>query len=169
MNPQTGIIFWKTAVVVVIAIVTKLLLGARQGEAPKTIRDSHIYAIRSRVKIAGFGAAAIFIVFSIGFRHELVDPSGPWLMGISVGFIYLGLWLATGSVITSDRGITKKTLWLSRTIEWKKISGVRFYERQKYIEVLGEPHKIHIDLRFVALRDLLDEILGHTNVQLEKK
>ena len=138
-------------------------------ESPKTVQNSKIYGVRSRVKIAGFSAAGIFAVISIAFHNEFSDPGGLGLMAIPVGFIFLGIWLATGSVITSDRGITKKTFWSSRTIEWEKISVVRYHERQRYIEVSGGGHKINIDLRFVALRDLLDEILRNTNAQLERK
>jgi hypothetical protein len=40
---------------------------------------------------------------------------------------------------------------------------------QKYIEVRREPYKINLDRRFVALRDLLAEILLHASIQLGKK
>jgi uncharacterized membrane protein len=170
VNPQTSGVLWKAAVVAAIVIVTRWLLRAPRVESPpETVQNTQVYAVRSRVKIAGFSIAAVFVVISLAFHHELSDPSGLWLMAIPVGFILLGIWLATGSVITSDRGITKKTIWSSQTVEWEKISGVRYYERQKYIEVSGEGHKINIDLRFVALRNLLDEILRHAKVQLETK
>jgi len=169
MNPQTSSFLWIVATVVAIVGVTHWLLRMRPGESPKTIQDLHIYGIRNRVRFAGFGVAGLFVVFTIVFRRDLSQPGDRWLVTIPIVFILLGIWLATGSVITNSRGITKKTLWASRTIAWVDISGVCFYERQKYIEVRTARQKISIDLRFVALRSLLDEILAHSKAQLDRK
>jgi len=149
--------------------LTRWLIETKQDEIPKAFQDSHIYGIRIRIQIAGFGVTGLFLLLIVAFRHELAEPRGLWLLAIPVCFMVLGLWLATGTVITSDRGITQKSLWSSRTIGWDEVSSVRFYERQKYIEVRGNHMKINVDLRFVALTQLLKDILGHTKVHLETK
>ena len=169
MNPQASSILWEAATVGAIVVATRWLLGTQPGESFKTLQNYHIYGIRNRVRFAGFGVAGLFIVFTFVFRRDLSQSGDRWLVTIPIVFIFLGIWLATGSVITNSRGITKKTLWASRTIGWVDISGVCFYERQKYIEVRAARQKISIDLRFVALRSLLDEILAHTKAQLERK
>jgi hypothetical protein len=56
-----------------------------------------------------------------------------------------------------------------QTLPWQEISGIRFYERQKYIELRGEKRKLTIDMRFVALGQLLDEIVHYTKLQVERK
>ncbi len=169
MNPQASNFLWSVATVSLIVGATYWLLRTPPGESPKTIQDLHVYGIRNRVRFAGFGVAGLFIVFTFVFRRDLSQPGDRWLVTIPIVFILLGIWLATGSVATNSQGITKKTLWASRTIAWVDISGVCFYERQKYIEVRTARQKISIDLRFEALTSLLDEILAHTEAQLERK
>jgi hypothetical protein len=169
MNSQTSSFLWSVATALIIVRTTYWLLRTPPGESPKAIQDLHIYGVRNRVRFAGFGVAGLFVVFTFVFRRDLSQSGDRWLVTIPIGFILLGIWLATGTVITNTRGITKKTLWASRTIAWVDISGVRFYERQKYVEVRTARQKISIDLRFVALRRLLDEILAHTKAQLERK
>jgi hypothetical protein len=112
---------------------------------------------------------AVFAILAIAFRREFSSRGGIWLIMISIGFVLLGTWLATGSVTTNDRGIAKKAFFVSRSIDWDRISGVRFYERQRYIEVVASDEKLSIDLRFVAQQDLLDQILRHSQIQLERK
>jgi hypothetical protein len=167
MNANITGILLGAAMVTSIVIVTRWLLAAEQAEAPKTEKGSRIYGVRNRLKIAGFGIVSIFIVFLVSFRHE--DPRSLWLLTIPICFILLGIWLATGSVVTNAQGITKRTFWSSRAIRWEEISGVRYFGRQKYIEVYTPKQKMSIDRRFVAHAGLLDEILRQTKVQLERK
>ncbi len=169
MNSQTGGILWEAATVAVIVVLTRWLLAAGQGEAPRIFQDSRMYGVRRRLQIAGFGAAAVFTILAFAFRREFASRRGIGLIMIPIGFVLLGAWLATGSVITNDQGITKKALFGSRSINWKRISGVCLYERQRYIEVRAGDEKFSIDLRFVAQPDLLDQILRHSKVQLERK
>jgi hypothetical protein len=105
----------------------------------------------------------------VGFHQEFFERQSLWLTLIPFFFILLGIWLANGSVIISEDEITKKTLWSVRSLRWEKISGIRFYEKQKYIELCGENRKLVVDVRFVALQQLLDEVLRHTQVQVERK
>ena len=169
MNPQTNGILWKTIPVAVIVFVTRWLLEEVRGEEPKIFHDSRVYGVRKRIQIAGFGAAGIFAAVAIAFRREFTSPGELWLIMIPISSVLFGIWLATGSVITNDRGITKKAFFASRSIDWDRISGVRLYERQRYIEILAGEDKFSIDLRFVAHPDLLDQILRHSKVQLERK
>jgi hypothetical protein len=160
---------WKTATVVLIVIVTRWLLDGKEIGIPKTVEDKHVFGIRPRIKILGFGTASLFTAVLIGFHQEFFELRRLWLIAIPVFFILVGIWLASGSVTTSGSGIVKKTLWSAQTLPWREISSVRFYERQKYIALRGEKQKLTIDVRFVALGQLLDEIAHHTEVQVERK
>jgi hypothetical protein len=169
MSPQISSIVWKTATVVLIVIVTRWLLNGKEVETAKTIGDKHVYGIRRRIKIMGVGTASLFVAVLIGFHQEFFNPRSLWLIAIPSFFILAAIWLANGSVTTSGGGIVKKTLWSTQTLPWQEISSVRFYERQKYIELRGENRKLTIDVRFVALGQLLDEIAHHAEVQVERK
>ncbi len=169
MNSQTGGILWEAITIGVIVFLTRWLLKEERGEEPTISRSSRVYGVRKRIQIAGFGVVAVFAILAIAFRREFASRGGIWLIMISIGFVLLGTWLATGSVTTNDRGIAKKAFFVSRSIDWDRISGVRFYERQRYIEVVASDEKLSIDLRFVAQQDLLDQILRHSQIQLERK
>lgn len=169
MSPQISSIVWQTATVVLIVIVTRWLLNGKEVETPKTIGDKRVYEIRGRIKIMGFGAASLFIAVLIGFYQEFFKPRSLWLIAIPLFFIFVAIWLANGSVITTGNGIVKQTLWSTQELPWQEISSIRFYERQKYIELLGENRKLTIDVRFVALEQLLDEIAHYSKVQVERK
>jgi hypothetical protein len=169
MSPQIISIVWKTATVVLIVVATRWLLNGKDVETAKTIGDTHVYGIRRRIKVMGFGTASLFIAVLIGFHQEFFNPRSLWLIAIPSFFILAAIWLANGSVITTEDGIVKRTLWSAQTLPWQEISSIRFYERQKYIELLGENRKLTIDVRFVALEQLLDEIVHHTKAQVERK
>jgi len=169
MSPQISSIVWKTATVVLIVIVTRWLLEEKDVETAKTIGDKHVYGIRRRIKITGFGTASLFIAVLIGFHQEFFNPRSLGLVAIPLFFILVAIWLANGSVITTGNGIVKKTIWSTQTLPWQEISSIRFYERQKYIELHSENRKLTIDARFVALGKLLDEIVQYTKVQVERK
>lgn len=169
MNSQTGGILWEATTVAVIVVLTRWLLGEGQREQPRVFQDLRVYGVRRRLQIAGYGAVAVFAILAIAFHNEFTSRGGLWLLMIPIGFGLLGIWVATGLVITNDREITKKGFFVSRSIAWERISGVCLYERQRYIEVRAENEKLSIDRRFVAHQDLLDEIHRHSPVQLEKK
>jgi hypothetical protein len=154
--------------VAVIVFATQSLLRGNARETAKTIEGKLVFGIRRQIKIVGFGTAGLFTAVLIGFHKEFFDRRSFGLISIPFFFILLGVWLANGSVIVSEDEITKKTLWSVRSLRWEEISGIRFYEKQKYIELRGEDRKLVIDVRFVALQQLLDEVLRHSKVQVER-
>lgn len=117
----------------------------------------------------GFGTAGLFTAVLISFHQEFFDRRSLWLISIPFFFILSGIWLANGTVIIGNDEIVKKTFWSARSLRWAEISSIRFYETQKCIELRGENRKLVVDVRFVALQQLLDEVLRRTQVQVERK
>lgn len=52
------------------------------------------------------------------------------LIGITVAFFTAGLRLASGSVSTDQSGITKSSLWYSRSFQWKEITEIRLHRKK---------------------------------------
>lgn len=155
--------------VAAIAFATQWLLGGNGRETAKTIEGKLVFGIRRRIKIVAFGTAGLFTAMLIGFHQEFFDRRSLWLTSIPCFFILFSIWLANGSVIISEDEIVKKTLWSARSLRWEEISGIRFCEKQKYIELRGENRTLVVDVRLVALQQLLDEVLRHSKVQVERK
>ena len=81
----------------------------------------------------------------------------------------MGLWLASGSVITDQAGLTKRVLWYSHSFRWSEITEIRLPKKQAGgIELRAGSRKLLIDFRFNALRHLLDEIERHTGLKAIK-
>ena len=169
MNPEASRIVWETAIVVLIVAVTRWLLDGKGVKTRKTIDSTHVYGVKRRVKITGFAGAGLFALLLVAFLRESFSPRGLWLDAIPLFFILLGIWLAIGSVTTNESGIAKKTLWSTRALQWNEVSAIRFYERQNYIELRGKNRKLTVDVRFIALKQLLDDIVSHTKLQVETK
>lgn len=88
------------------------------------------------------------------------------LIAITVAFVAMAIWLAVGSVITDQNGITKKWLWYSRSFQWKQITEIRLHS--KYggaIELRSGSGKLVIDSRVNAFQHLLNEIISRTQMQ----
>jgi len=109
--------------------------------------------------------ALFFVVVSIWSWHDLHRPE--WvLIAISVTFVILGLWLASGSVTTNQTGITKTVLWRSRSLQWGDITEIRLHKKQGgAIELRSGVQKLVIDSRFDAFQHLLDDIETRTQLQ----
>ena len=91
------------------------------------------------------------------------------LVGIAGIFFLLGLWLASGSVSTTQTSITKRILWRSLSFRWDQVTEVRLHKRDGgAIELRAGTRKLIVDSRFVAFEHLLNEIQNRTQLQLTR-
>jgi hypothetical protein len=151
--------------VAAVVFAARWLLNANATQFPQTRGNTHIYGIKWQMRVIGCTGSLVFLVIIIAFRHDWVIGGGRWLVWIPISLIFLGVGIATGSVATDENGITKKTVGFSRSIRWGEITEIRFHPKQSHLEVFAGPRKLSIDLRFVAIQKLLDEIATRTNLQ----
>lgn len=154
------------ATVALIVIVTRWLSGAKGAQIPKTRDDTTVYGIKWQWRTVGLGGAIFWIVVSIWSWHDLHSRPDRVLIAITVMFVTIGLWLASGSVITNRTGITRRGLWLSRSFQWREITEIQLRKKQaESIELRSGSRKLTIDSRFVAFQHLLNEIEHQTQLR----
>ncbi len=153
------------ATVALIAIATRWVSGAKGSQLPKTRDGASIYGIKWQWRAVGFAGGLFAVVMSVWSWHDLHCPE--WgLIAISVTFLILSVWLASGSVTTNQSGITKSGLWYSRSFQWKEITEVRLHKKQGgAIELRSGARKLIVDTRFNAFQHLLTEIEDRTQLQ----
>jgi hypothetical protein len=156
-------------VIALIVFAVRWLLSVDGALLPKVRGSTNIYGLKWQFRLAGLGSAAAFAALIIGFRDELIWGPDRKLLPIPAAFVLLSLFFISGSITTDQNGITKKVLWFSRSFRWSDITAVLFYEKQRYIELRANSRKLTIDMRFVAIKQLLDEIIDHTKIQPTKK
>jgi hypothetical protein len=152
------------ATIALIALAIRWVSGAKGAQFPKARNGASIYGIKWQWRVVGFAGCLFAIVLSIWSWHDLHRPE--WgLIAISVTFLTLSLWLASGSVTTNQSGITKKGIWYSRCFQWREITEIRLHQKQGgAIEVRSGARKLIIDSRFDAFQHLLNEIEDHAQV-----
>lgn len=156
----------QAAAVALIVITTGWLFRARGAALPRARDSTNIYGIKWQWRAVGLAGGAFWILVSIWSWHDRHLPPDGVLIGITVVFLTIGIWLATGSVITTEDGISKRVLWSSRSFRWKDITEVRLRKKQGgAIELRAGSRKLLIDSRFIALHELLREIEDRTRLQ----
>lgn len=156
----------QVATVALIVIATRWLFRAKGAELPKTRHGKSVYGIKWQWRALGFAGAAFWIVVSIWSSHDLHSRPDGVLIAITAVFVTVGLWLASGSVITNQSGITKRVLWRSCSLRWDDITEIRLHKKQgEAIELRAGLQKLVIDSRFDAFQHLLNEIEDHTRLQ----
>ncbi len=155
----------QVAIVALIVIATRWLFGAKGAQLPRTRDGTSIYGIKRQWRAVGLAGGVFAIVLSMWSWHDMHRPE--WvLIAISVTFVILALWLASGSVTTNQTGITKRVLWYSRSFQWKDITEIRVHKKQGVaIELRSGSQKLVIDSRFDAFQHLLNEIEDRTQLQ----
>jgi hypothetical protein len=150
--------------VALIAVATRWVFAAKGAESPRTTGASSIYAIKRQFRAVGLATVVFSLVVSIWSWHDLRRPY--WtLIGISVVFVVIGIWIGTGVVTTDQEGITKKVLWSSHSLGWNEITEVRFHRKQGgAIELRSGKQKLIVDSRFNAFQYLLREVEDHTKL-----
>lgn len=151
----------QVAVVGTIVIATRWLLGAAGTQTPRARGGTLVYGIKWQMRVAGISIASLMVGVLVAFRD---DPDRMSLL-VFVPVVLVGVWLATGSVTTDDTGLTKKTFWLAQSVSWNEITAIRFYPKQQYIQVRANSRELTVDLRFVAVKQLLDEIVKRTKIE----
>jgi hypothetical protein len=151
--------------VALIVIATRWLSGAKGSQVPRTREGTSVYEIKWQWRAVGFAGAVFWVVVLTWSWHDLHSRPDGLLIAITVAFVAIGLWLASGSVSTNRVGITKRVLWGSRSFQWGDITEIRLHEKQGgAIELRAGPQKLVIDSRFVAFEHLLKEIKDHTQL-----
>jgi hypothetical protein len=151
--------------VAVIVIATRWLSASEGAEFPRARDGTSTYGIKWQWRTVGLVGGVFWVALSIWSWHDLSRPNGV-LIAIAFVFVSLGLGLATGSVTTDQTGITKRTLWSSRSLQWKSITEIRLHKSHGgAIELRSGSQKLVIDSRFDAIRHLANEIENHTQLQ----
>jgi hypothetical protein len=153
------------ATVALIAIATRWVSSAEGSQLPKARDGASLYGIKWQWRAVGFAGGILAVVMSVWSWHDLHRPD--WgLIAISVTFLILSIWLASGSVTTNQNGITKNGLWYSRFFQWQEIAEIRLHKKQGgAIELRSGGRKLIIDSRFNAFQHLLNDIEAHTQLQ----
>jgi hypothetical protein len=159
-------IAWQAATVALIVIAMRWLGRARGAESPKVRVGGNIYGIKWQVRLVGYSGALFFVGVIIWFRRDLASAGDETLAVIMFAFGLLGLWYASGSITTDERGVTKKGFFLSRSFRWDDITEVRLHKRDGgAIELRAGSQKVIVDSRFAASHHLLEEIIAQTKLQ----
>jgi len=154
----------QVASIVLIVVATRWLFAAKGPTLPRTRDGISVYGIKWQWRAVGFAGGAFWVVMSIWSLRDM--HSRGVIIVITGAFVAAGLWLASGSVTTNQKGITKKVLWWSRTFHWGEITEIRLYKKQiGAIELRAGGQKLAIDSRFVAFQHLLNEIEDQTKLQ----
>ena len=152
--------------VALIVIVVRWLGRSRDTASPKVRVGASVYGIKWQLRLVGYSGAALFIGIVIWSRHDVVSSRDVIVDIILFEFGLLGLWFASGSVITNEGGVTKKGLFRSRSLRWCEITEVVLHRRDGgAIELRAGPQKIIVDSRFLARTHLLNEIVAQTKLQ----
>jgi hypothetical protein len=154
------------ATVALITIATRWVLNAKGTPLPKTRDGVNVYGLKGQWRALGIvGNIFWLVLFMWAWWDRHSRPDGV-LIGLTVAFVAAGTWLAIGSVITDQNGITKKWLWYSRSLQWKQITEIRLHPKQGgAIELRAGTRKLVIDFRLNAFQYLLKEIRSRTQMQ----
>jgi hypothetical protein len=153
------------ATVALIVVATRWLAEAKGSPLPKTRDGLSVYGVKWRWRVVGLLGGVFSVTISVWSWHDLHRPE--WgLIGISTTFVVVGIWLATGCVMTGPSGITKKCLWSTRSLPWKDITEVRLHKKHGgAIELRSGALKLIVDSRFDAFQHLLNEIEDRTQMR----
>jgi hypothetical protein len=155
----------QVATVALIVIATRWIVGAKGADSPRTRDGASVYATKWQWRAIATVAGAFSIVVLIGSWRDRHSP--PWTFIImSIVFVLMGLWFASGTVTTNQSAITKRIFWHSQSFRWGDITELRLHTKQGgAIELRAGRQKIVIDSRFIAFQHLLKEIQGQTKLQ----
>jgi hypothetical protein len=155
----------QVATVTLIVVAIRWIYGAKGADFPKSHDGVSVYGIKWPWRAIGFAGGTFWIVLSIWSSHDRRSPYWAFII-ISLVFVSMGLWIASGVVLTDQSGITKKVFWYSQSFRWGDITELRLHTKQGgAIELRAGPRKIVIDSRFIAFRHLLDEIESQTKLK----
>ena len=153
----------RVATVALIVFATRWLFSAKGAQLPISRGDARVYGIKWHIRAVGYICAVFSVAIAMLSRPDLASLFG-WISFIIQSAVTIAaLWLATGSVSTNQDGIAKKFLWSSRSLRWDEITEI--HSDGKQIELLAGSKRLNIDLRFVAMEYLLNEIISHTKIQ----
>jgi hypothetical protein len=157
------------ATVALIVYATRWLSTAKGAQVPRTRDKANVYDMKWQIRAVGLVGAFGCAAWLIASRYDSFAARNRFLLLIPAVFLLLCLWFAIGSVTTDQSGITKKSLWRSRSLRWDEITEVQLHKRDGgAIELHAGLRKLIIDSRFVATTYLLDEIVDRTKLQPRK-
>jgi len=149
--------------------VTRWLFGAKGPLLPRTQGDKNFYDVKWEWRAVGIAGGIFWISFSAWDWIDRRSRPGGVLIAITLIFLAIGIWIASGSVTTNQSGITKRGLLGSRTLSWGNITEIRLHKKQGgAIELRAGPQKLIIDSRVIAFEHLLSEIEEYTSLQSSK-
>ena len=167
-SPIPSIIGSAATLTLTIAL-TRWLIRIKGSEVPKIREGSSEYAIKWPWRVLGLVSMTFYVVILIFSWRETRSFPRPVDIALAIFFLAVGVWIAIGSVSTNETGITKRSLWSSRSFQWKDITEIRFHKKDGgAIELRSDTNKIIIDTRFEAFQYLLNEIENRTKLQLHR-
>jgi hypothetical protein len=166
MTTSPGSIVFSIATVTLIAVATRWIASAKGSDLPEARDGINLYRIKWQWRAAGLIGVFFWIAICIlASRDSHSRPSG-LLIGFTLVFTASCLSITTGSVTTDQAGITKKGLWRNYSLQWKEITEIRLYKKQRgAIELHASAQKLVVDSRLNAFQHLLKEIEDRTQIR----
>jgi hypothetical protein len=166
MTMSFGSILSSILTVTLIAAATRWIATAKGSELPETRDGINLYRIKWQWRAVAFVSGFFWITICVLSSRDFHSRPNGALIGIAVAFVAAGLWMAIGSVITDQTGITKKGLWRNYSLQWNEITEIRLHEKQGgAIELRAGAQKLVLDSRLNAFRHLLNEIEDRTKIR----
>jgi hypothetical protein len=155
------------ASVALIAIATRWLATAKGAQFPRTNNGTNVYGTKRAWRVVGLGGVGFFVILLIWSWIDLRHPDFV-MASISPIFILAGLWMGIGSVTTDQGGITKRTIWRSRSLRWEEITEIRFFGKGT-LDLRAGSRILSVDSRVNAFQHLIEEIKEHTRLPPTEK
>jgi hypothetical protein len=155
------------ATVALIASATRWLSNFKGADLPQTRDSTSLYRLAWPWRAVGITSVAFSMILLGWESFDARSHPDRAFVVIATLFAALGVWLASGVVMTNSTGITKKVLWYRRTFVWNQITEIRQLKSrgEKAIELRSGPDKLVIDFRYNAFQHLLREIEERTGLQ----
>jgi hypothetical protein len=142
------------------------LFAAKGPVVPRTKDDKNFYDVKWQWRALGIAGGTFWIILSLWQWVDRRSRPDAVLITMTLIFATVGIWIASGSVITNQRGITKKSLLRSRSFAWGNITEIRLHKKQGgAIELRAGSQRLVIDFRIIAFEHLLREIEDRTHLQ----
>jgi len=144
---------------------TRWIFASKGAQLPERRDSAYVYNIKWQFRALGLLGIIVWIVILVG-RWQQEHHLDVVTLAIAVAFLLLGVWIGTGSAVTDQIGITKKTFWRSHFLRWTDITEVLLHQKQGgAIELHAGSHKLVIDSRLNAFQHLRKEIEDRTQKQ----
>lgn len=149
---------------VALTVVLSRWLSRTRGAPLPIIRDgAQWYRVNAAWRTVGIASAAFSGALALHAIGDLPDSSGWLSVSIFSAVAIGGVWIADGTVVVDSKGVTKKSIWHSRSFSWGEISQLRLLDKHgRAIEVRAGNRKLIVDSRVNAFDHLWTQLTERT-------